>query len=73
LRVKPGDVICFLASQQLHRLEADLDDLSNPSLPEQQVITIWTDKQTSDKVTQAAEEKCYSDFFRLDINMDDKM
>jgi hypothetical protein len=62
LHLKPGDVVCFLASQQLHRLEADPDGPFNPPLPEQQVITIWTDRQTSDKIVQTAEEKRYEGF-----------
>lgn len=44
LYVKPGDVVFFLANQQLHKL--DIDDDSPGSAGSQTVFTIWTDKQT---------------------------
>jgi hypothetical protein len=43
VRVEPGDVVCFLASQQLHRLTIDHDE-GTPS-PVQTVLTLWNDSK----------------------------
>jgi hypothetical protein len=44
LEVKPGDIVCFLANQQLHRLTID-QSTPDPD-PTQTVLTLWTDAKT---------------------------
>lgn len=48
IKVKPGDAIVFLASDNLHKLELD------PNEPAARifVITIWTDNLTAKRATK---------------------
>ncbi|KAF2702449.1 hypothetical protein K504DRAFT_467108, partial [Pleomassaria siparia CBS 279.74] len=54
--VNPGDVVFFLANQQLHKLKVD------PTSPQsvQTVFTIWTDRLAM----QSATPSPYNDFYR---------
>ena len=48
--LQPGDVIAFLAEQQLHKLEVDPE---GPQTEARQVIfTIWTDSHAQDLMAQ---------------------
>ncbi|KAF2702604.1 hypothetical protein K504DRAFT_394195 [Pleomassaria siparia CBS 279.74] len=53
--VNPGDVVFFLANQQLHKLKV------NPAFPQavQTVFTIWTDQLAM----QSAHPLTYHDFY----------
>jgi hypothetical protein len=49
IQVKPGDIVCFLASQQYHKLSIDL--ASNPNA-RQTVLTLWTDRNAMNQVKE---------------------
>jgi hypothetical protein len=48
IKVKPGDAIVFLASDNLHKLESD----PNEPAASMFVITIWTDNLTAKRATE---------------------
>jgi hypothetical protein len=50
IECQPGDAVCFLASQQLHKLTVESDDPD----AEQLVFTVWTDKETREFATPGA-------------------
>jgi hypothetical protein len=63
MEVKVGDAVCFLANQQLHRLDVDQE------LPgsEQLVFTLWTDKNAM----QQAHPSQFEDFYDVLPDSDD--
>ncbi|KAF2628001.1 hypothetical protein BU25DRAFT_300656, partial [Macroventuria anomochaeta] len=65
LYVRPGDVVFFLANQQLHKLEVDL------KIPNavQTVFTLWTDKLAM----QSAKPSQYKDFYIVEPDAEDKI
>jgi hypothetical protein len=62
--VRPGDVVFFLANQQLHKLEVD------PGTPNavQTVLTLWTDKLAM----QSAKPSRYEDFYTVEPDAEDE-
>ena len=45
LVIAPGDLVCFIAGQQLHRLAVDAS-IKDRSGENQKVLTLWTDKNS---------------------------
>ncbi|KAF2633007.1 hypothetical protein BU25DRAFT_87477 [Macroventuria anomochaeta] len=64
LYVRPGDVVFFLANQQLHKLEID-SEIPNAV---QTVFTLWTDKLAM----QAAKPSQYNDFYIVEPDAEDE-
>ncbi|KAF2024095.1 hypothetical protein EK21DRAFT_118108 [Setomelanomma holmii] len=65
--VTPGDVVFFLANQQLHKL--DINNDSPDSAGSQTVFTIWTDQQTmSYAKTDMYKNPKYKDFHCVEQN-----
>jgi hypothetical protein len=62
--VRPGDVVYFLANQQLHKLEVD----SGTPNAVQTVFTLWTDKLAM----QSARPSQYHDFYTVKPDAEDK-
>jgi hypothetical protein len=63
LYVRPGDVVFFLANQQLHKLDVD------HALPAavQTVFTLWTDRHA----TESAKPFKYKDFLTVLLDSED--
>ena len=64
LYVRPGDVVFFLANQQLHKLEVD----SGTPNAVQTVFTLWTDKLAM----QSAKPSQYDDFYTVEPDVEDE-
>jgi hypothetical protein len=62
--VRPGDVVFFLANQQLHKLEVD----SGTPSAVQTVFTLWTDKPAM----QSAKPSQYDDFYTVEPDAEDE-
>ncbi|KAI8930609.1 hypothetical protein NX059_012219 [Plenodomus lindquistii] len=63
LSVRPGDVVFFLANQQLHKLDISNDSLANAG--SQTVFTIWSDKPTLAAADPSAHGRAHPDFFTV--------
>jgi hypothetical protein len=61
---RPGDVVFFLANQQLHKLEVD----SGTPNAVQTVFTLWTDKLAM----QSANPSLYNDFYTVELDAEDE-
>jgi hypothetical protein len=64
LYVRPGDVVFFLANQQLHKLEVD----SRTPNAVQTVFTLWTDRLAM----QSAKPSKYNDFYTIEPDAEDE-
>jgi hypothetical protein len=64
LYVRPGDVVFFLANQQLHKLEVD----SKTPNAVQTVFTLWTDRLAM----QSAKPSKYNDFYTVEPDAEDE-
>jgi hypothetical protein len=70
VQVRPGDVVFFLANQQLHKLDVLHDAPNSTSI--QTVFTLWADQPTMAFAQPTRyKDPQYSDFYRVELKQGD--